>query len=321
MKKHVRGTTSMTRVHELPPVEADARIFVTVAEAGSFTAAASLHAMTPSAVSKAITRLEKTIGARLISRTTRALHLTEEGMGFHARCARAFGMLAEAVEEASNGAHALVGTIRLGLPPLFGTFVVPDIVASFLAQNPRLRVELVSTMRPSDLVDRGLDAVIVVGALEDSSFAVQPLGRGQFVTVASPAYLAKAGTPRELEELESHACITYTRPDGRAAPWTFRERELAVEGLVQSDEMHHLAAMAVSGLGVTHLPLFVVARDLAEKRLARLLREHEAEPKPASLVYLAGREMPRRVRALIDHVLHHSAEIAGVSPAKKARRT
>lgn len=112
MKKQVGGTRPMNRTHELPISEADARVFVTVADAGSFTAAAALHAMTPLAVSKAIGRLESDLGVRLPVRTTRALHLTEEGAAFHERCARAFEMLAEAAEEAGAGTHAVAGTVR-----------------------------------------------------------------------------------------------------------------------------------------------------------------------------------------------------------------
>lgn len=136
MKKPVGGTRPMNRTHELPISEADARVFVTVADAGSFTAAAALHAMTPLAVSKAIGRLESDLGVRLPVRTTRALHLTEEGAAFHERCAR--------VRDAGRGrgrsgrGHACGG--RHGAPSLLGTYLLAPRLPALLARHPKLRV-------------------------------------------------------------------------------------------------------------------------------------------------------------------------------------
>ncbi|MFH0133453.1 LysR family transcriptional regulator [Variovorax sp. VaC1] len=321
MKKQVEGTRLLSRTHELPISEADARVFVTVADAGSFTAAAALHAMTPSAVSKAIGRLEADLGVRLLVRTTRALHLTEEGMAFHERCARAFSLLAEAAEEAGAGTRAVAGTVRIGAPSLFGTFLIAPLLPALLARHPKLRVEIVSTTRLSDVFDLGLDLAIAVGALPDSSLVAKPLGQGQFVTVAAPGYLKAAGTtprrPLRPEDLLAHRCIAYTRPDGREEPWNFQlpegPRQLDVRADVRSDDMHHLTAMAVAGLGVAHLPLFVVAEHLAGGRLERLLHACEPAPKLASLVYPAGRSMPRRVRVFIDFLLSQEQALAGVT--------
>jgi len=316
MKKRVEGTRLMSRTHELPIAEADARVFVTVADAGSFTAAAVLHSMTPSAVSKAIGRLEADLGVQLLARTTRALHLTEEGTAFHERCARAFDLLAEAAEEASAGTLAVAGTVRVGLPPLFGTFVVAPLLPALLAQHPKLRIEIVSTMRLSDIFDLGLDVAIAVGALPDSSLVARPLGYGQFVTVAAPACFREAPRPSRPEELLAHRRLAYTRPDGREEPWSFKtpEGQLQIEtrAEVRSDDMHHLAAMTVAGLGIAHLPMFVVSKQIANGRLERLLQEFEHTPKPASLVYPASRAMPRRVRVFIDFLLSGKHQLAGV---------
>lgn len=323
MKKRPVGKRLMPGVHELPFAEADARAFVTVARAGSFTSAASLLAMTPSAVSKSISRLELALGVRLIARTTRSLHLTEEGMAFRERCERAFDLLNEAAEDASAGTRAISGTVRLGLPPLFGTFFLPHVLPALLAEHPRLRVEIVSTMRLADLQDRRLDVAIAVGALPDSSFTARPLGYGQFVTCAAPRYLERAGVPQSPDELAHHRLLTWLRPDGREAPWIFcadaqdgeaHEEALVVEGHVRSDDMHHLGAMACAGLGLANLPLFVVAHELEAGRLRRVLREHEPAPKLASLVYPAGRATPRRVRVLIESLLAQPAAMPGVSP-------
>lgn len=311
----------MPRVHGSRFSDADARLFVAVAETGSFAAAAAALRLTPSAVSKGVSRLEGSLGVKLISRTTRALHVTEEGTAFLERCRRAFDLLAEAAEEASSGTRAMRGTIRVGVPPLFGTYFLPRVLPAFLEAHPELRIDLVSTMRLSDVIEKRLDLAIAVGELPDSSLIARPLGYGELVIVASPRYLDAAGVPHAPEDLARHRCLVYTRPDGRDAEWLLRGtgvgRPLPVIGRARSDDMHHLAAMAAAGLGVAQLPLFAVAAELEGGALRRVMRDHEPAPKLASLVFPAGRAQPRRVRALVDAMSTEPPGMAGVSSSRK----
>jgi DNA-binding transcriptional LysR family regulator len=298
--------------------EADARLFVSVADTGSFTAAAALHDLSPSALSKAVSRLEAALGVRLLTRTTRSLHLTEEGRAFHNRCAQAFRLLAEAAEEVAAGAGEVAGTVRLGLPSLFGTHLVAPRLPVLLARHPKLRVEMVTTMRLSDVVDRGLDLAIVVGPLPDSNLAARPLGYGQFVTVAAPALLG-AGAPDGPGDLDRFPLLGWLRPDGRTEAWRFRQanKETLREPrpVVASDDMHHLAALAEAGLGVAHLPMFAVAAGLHAGLLVRLLEGHDPAPKLASFVYPEARTMPRRVRVLMEHLVRGEAALPGTRRA------
>jgi DNA-binding transcriptional LysR family regulator len=129
------------------PCQGDARLFISVADTGSFTGAPALYDITPSAVSKAVSRLESALGVRLMNPTTRALHLTEESAAFHARCARACQLLAQVGEEAVAGAGEVSGNVKIGVPTLFGTYLVGPRLPSLLGRHPRLRVEVVSTPR------------------------------------------------------------------------------------------------------------------------------------------------------------------------------
>lgn len=303
----------MTRVHELPFAAADARVFVSVAEAGSFAAAAMLHAMSPSAVSKTIRRLEDALGTQLLQRTTRSLHLTDEGRRFHELTARAFGLLAEAVAETDASARAIKGLVRLGMPPLFGTHLMPSVFAALRARHPDLELEIVSTMRLADLVDRGLDLVITVGDVPDSSFLTRPLGRGQFVVVAAPAYLKAHSPPRTPRDLAKHTCLGYVAPDQRLTPFFFSTGPVTVDAPIRSDEMHHLAAFAEAGLGIAQLPLFVVNDALAAGRLVRLLENARPPAKLASIVHPAARALPRRVRVVLDELAQAAAPLPGTS--------
>lgn len=317
MSKVGAGTGLLNRVHELPIAEADVRLFISVADHGSFTAAAALHDITPSAASKAVTRLEAALGVRLLVRTTRSLHLTEQGAAFHGRCVRAYELLAQAAEEATSGAGELSGTVRIGLPPLFGTYFVAARLGPFLESHPRLKIELFTTMRSADVVERGLDFMIAVGTLADSSLVARPLGYGQYVTIASPAYLASRGRPASPEDLAQHRCLAWTRPDQREEPWHFlREGAPAPfqpAGSVKSDDMHHLAALAKAGAGIAHLPLFVVADALESQALQPLLGAYAPAPKLASFLYPDGRAMPRRVRAVIEYLLQPEHLLPGTA--------
>lgn len=304
------------RSDRVPFADADARIFVSVARAGSFARAAALARMTPSAVSKAVARLEAALGVKLVVRTTRSLHLSEEGAAFRDRCERAFALLSEALEEASSSARSVSGTVRIGVPPIFGTYYLPPILHRVLAEHPGLHVDVVSTMRAADIVDRRLDLAIMVGALPDSSFVARPLGYGQFVTIASPEYLARRGTPKRTEDVEVHACLAYAQPDGRDAPFRFGSVvpvEIRPDAAARSDDFHHLAAMATAGVGIAQLPLFMVARELDAGTLVRVLDRHDPEPKLASLVFPGGRALARRVRVLVEHLVSPSSEMPGAS--------
>lgn len=294
--------------------DADARIFVAVARAGSFAAAAAQARVTPSAVSKAIARLEAALGVRLLVRTTRSLHLSAEGITFRDRCEQAFALLSEALDEVSTAATAVTGTVRIGAPPVFGTYLLPPVIARVRAAHPRLCLELVSTMRPADLVDRRLDFLIVVGPLPDSSFVARPLGYGQFVTVAAPSTRA----PKRLADLVNHPWLVYTRPDGRDAPFVFDSGPVEPgEVAARSDDMHHLAALAIAGAGIAQLPLFTVARELEAGTLIRLLAAHEPEPKLASLVFPSGKSISRRARIVIDELVRPESELPGTSARRR----
>ena len=136
-------------------------------------------------------------------------------------------------------------------------------------------------------------------------------------------YLARRGTPKSPADLVTHACLAYTRPDGRDAPFLFGAEEplelVRVAGPIRSDDMHHLAAMAVAGIGVAQLPHFAVARELETKTLIRILERHEPEPKLASLVFPAGRIIPRRVRVLADRLVSPSSELPGTTAKRAAK--
>lgn len=304
------GTAAAARIQEWAIAGADARLFVSVGELGSLPAAAARHGMTPSAIGKAVARLEAALGVHLLERAPPAAQLTDEGGAFHARCARAFGLLDEAAAEpAASGGH-VTGSVRLGLPSLFGSLLVAPRLPALLRQHPGLRVELVNTMRLADLAERSLDLMIAVGPLTDSALVARPVGYGRFVTVAAPAYLRDAPAPKTPDALGDHRCLAFSGVDGRQPPWRFMidgaPWTVAVSAVARSDDMHHLAAMACAGVGIAQLPLFAVADAIDDGRLVPLLAPYEPAPRLASFVY-PSTTLPRRVRVLVEHLLAGTA--------------
>ena len=171
-------------------------VFVRVAQEGSFSAAARSLGLTPSAVSKQISRLEDRLGARLIARTTRQLALTEEGRAFQERAERILADVTEAEQAVSQMQGAVRGTLRVNLPVAFGRLHVAPLIADFLAEHPALRMEIIHNDRYVDLIEEGVDLAVRIGELRDSTLIARRLAPNRRVICASPAYLEREGRPR-----------------------------------------------------------------------------------------------------------------------------
>ena len=196
--------------------------FVAVLEAGSLAAAARRLRRSPPAVTRTLAALEERLGARLVERTTRRLAPTEAGRLLAERARALLAQYDEVVQAAAGARDALRGTLRVTAPVVFGRLHVTPMVAGFLAAYPGLRVELLLADRNLDLLEEELDAAIRIGPLDDSGLVVRRVGQVTRQVVASPAYLARHGTPADPAELAAHELI---QTSGRAAPpeWRFRQ--------------------------------------------------------------------------------------------------
>ncbi len=279
-------------------------VFVRAVELGGFTAAAMACRMTPSAVSKLITRLERRLGARLINRSTRRLQLTPEGCAFFERSVAILADIAEAERHASAGEQA-AGHIRINTSGSFGNHVLAPLVPAFMALHPNISLEIFHTDRIVDLMEERADVAIRAGPLKSSSLTARKLGAARKVIVASPAYLQRHGTPRSLRELEKHCRIgfAYSRAiegwpllvDGEIATVP-PPRSLQVS---DGEAMRHLA---LSGAGLARLTAFTVGSDIAAGRLLPVLEElNPGDVEEFHAVYIGqGGPLPARVRALLE---------------------
>ena len=279
-------------------------VFVRAAEDGSFSAAARNLAITPSAVSKLIGRLEERVGALLFRRAHRNIVMTPEGEVFYQAALAAI----EAVEAADATLFSgMLGreTLRIRSMPIFGQTVLAEKLPDFCRAHPELQVELQLRIDPGPLLDEGTDVTIHVGHLSDSSLVATRFTSTRWIICASPHYLAQHGAPSHPNELAQHACLNF-HSSIAASTWTVRGDEgqsvpLAVKSRIRSNQASVLIQFARAGLGIVRLIETQIADDLAQGRLIELFPEHQCpDEHPIYAVYQSRRLLSNRVRVVLD---------------------
>lgn len=280
-------------------------MFMAVAEVGSFSAAARRLGVTPSAVSKGIARLEGGLGVRLLARSTRHVNLTVEGTSFRDRCRPILSDLAEARDEILMAGAAPAGRLRVSLPTSMSQLKIIPALPRFFALYPAIQIDINVTDRPVDLIGEGIDVAIRVGEMSDSRLIARKLWQPAYVTCASPAYLARRGTPKTIEDLVDHQCLgRFVDHMGRMRNWVFRREGALTEweprGQVKIDQVEGLATAAVAGLGIIHMNHYIVEEDLNAGRLVQVLADYASPGPPIQAVMVPGRQNVPRVRAFVD---------------------
>lgn len=254
------------------------RVFAAVATLRSFSAAARQLGRSPQAITRAVASLEARLGERLLHRTTRSVSLTPAGEQLLERSRRALAEL-----DALEAPNAEVrGTLTVTAPVLFGQLHVLPIVTAFLAQHPDVQVKLSLLDRVVSLAEEGVDLAIRIGELPDSTLVARHIGDVRSVVVASPAYLARAGTPR-VDTLAKHACIAFS-----GVGWTFGKRKVAMTPRLVVNTAQAAIDAALAGLGITRVLSYQVAKVVEAGKLRVLLASHESDVLPVQLVRLPG---------------------------------
>ena len=281
--------------------------FVRVVEAKGFSAAAPALGLTPSAVSKLITRLEARLGVRLLQRTTRALSLTVEGEAFYAAARRIVGEIAALEAEMSDQRGTPHGLLRVTTSLAFSTHFLAPVVGNFLERYPAIQLELMPTDRVLDMVEEGVDVAIRIGRLGDSSFMARKIGDDVRLVCAAPSYLAAHPAPRRPEDLARLKCIV-SRDRAYLNRWHFRVdgevREIEVGGRLAVSEGEAQMRLALQGLGIVRLTRLTVAGAIKRGELVALLQEYSAEePVPIHAVYPHRKHLASKVTAFVDFIL------------------
>ena len=299
-------------------------LFCLAAEAGSFTATANAAGVTPAAVSRSISRLEKRLGVRLFVRSTRSVRLSEGGREYFEQCRMALNQLAEAERRVMGQQGQPGGTIRISAPTTYGHHRLLPMLPAFCERYPLISVDANISNRNIDMYEENFDVAIRFRAQPDSGMVARHLEDADLLVVASPIYLKRAGRPQTLADLEQHECIQFALPSsGRQIPWLFREdgqdKEVLQSGhYCCSDDVLAGVTLARAGAGLFQTYRFVAERDLAEGLLVEVLQPFAGRSRPVSLIYPHGRMLPSRVRAFVDFVVERSNQLR--APAAGAKR-
>jgi len=281
------------------------RLFVRVARSGSFSAAARELDLSQPSVSRIIAALEEDVGAALVTRTTRAVTLTDIGNDYLARVEAILSSLEEA-DHVARGSRELRGSLRVAMPASFGVREIVPLMPEFLAQHPSLNVSLLMSDQRQDTIKEGADVALRLGDLADSSATARLIGRTRRLIAASPSYLKAMGTPEAPSDLAAHAAIV--GPAGtNAGTWSFRKdgQSEAVRINCRLTVSYNEAAVAaaVAGIGIVTTSLWGCRAELASGSLVQLLPNWKMGEVEVHGMFTAGRLPKPSARALVEYLI------------------
>ncbi|MBT2300010.1 LysR family transcriptional regulator [Variovorax paradoxus] len=294
------------------------RLFIRVAETGNFSKVARSTGVTQPTVSKVVAGLEAKLGAQLLRRTSRGLTLTDAGQRFYESAIDIVERVDELESGVGTGDASPSGIVKIAISPAFGRMEIVPHLGAFFERYPEVRLDFNVSQRYVNLVEEGLDLAIRVGPLTDSAMMARRIGSMDYLTVATPGYLARAGTPTRVEELAQHRCIAFMARDA-PRPWEFRDAgepvKFSPQGAVSSNDAEYVRAAVLAGLGIGHNAGWLYVRDVAAGRLVPLLAEYAPEPFPIHAVWPGSRRLAGKTRAVVDYL----AELFAANPVLKVR--
>ncbi len=287
------------------------QVFARVVQQGSLSSAARQLDSSPASVSRQISALEATLGARLLNRTSRKLTLTEAGEAYYHHVEKILHHMDEAQQSVSQLQATPRGTLRVHSRILVGQVHVVEAVADFLLRYPELTVDLMLSNQAVDLVEQNIDVDVRIGKLSDSALIARPLAVSERLVCAAPAYLARHPAPRRPEDLVQHNCLTYRLHTGGSVTWRFadakgRTQDVQVAGSFRTDHSPSLRRMALAGVGLVLMPEWSVREDLASGALVQLFADQHASftefDSGIFAVYQRSRFMSAKVRLFVEHL-------------------
>ena len=266
-------------------------VFVRVVREGSFSAAARELSFSPSAISKRIARLEEGLGVSLLSRTTRKVALTEAGQAFFETCSRGLSAIEEAEETVSRFGREPHGLLRVKVPQAFGRLRIAPSIPDFIARYPRVQVDLLFGPLPGPFMDERIDVLVASAPPPNVNLSVKTLTPLERVTCAAPSYIARHGMPRELTDLARHNCLIFTASDSIENEWVLHDehgvRHVKVAGNFRTNDAEAIYSAARAGVGVAHMPRFIVDPALASRELVSIFSDRGGGSGAAMRVYYA----------------------------------
>lgn len=305
--------------------------FVRAAEARNFTVAARQLGISPSGVSKAISRLEAQYRVRLLHRTSRSVTMTPEGQAFLERCRQIVAELEDAEQFLSRSQAVPRGRLRLTMPLSVGRAHLARLLPEFQKACPEIEIEAIATDRMVDLVEEGVDVAVRLGTPPDSRLVARQLTTGRLMTFAAPAYLRRHGTPRTPEALVDHNCARFVVPSsGLPRDWVFRRGAdtftVSVTGNLTVDHAECLVEVAKAGTAVIQIGTYAIGDAVASGALEPVLEAFAVDSPAMWVMYPQNRYLTPRVRAFVDFLVEAAAQgrLSGSgtdAPTRPARRS
>ena len=287
--------------------------FVRIVEKGSLTAAATVLDTSLPSVVRTLAALERELGVRLLNRTTRRIHLTDEGAQYLERCRTILSAVQESEAAFTAAGAEPHGRLAVTASVLFGRRYVAPIVSGFLRRYPKVTAELLFADRLVNLVEEGIDVAVRIGHLRDSLLVAIPVGRVRRVVCASPEYLRRCGTPRTPQDVREHACVRHTGLAPRS-DWSFKSgrKTLSVplNVVISSNDIDSSLDACLAGHGLGVFLSYQTAPYRNEKRLRYVLEDFEPEPLPVQVVYPHARLVTGKVRAFVDQCVATLRQVA-----------
>jgi len=279
--------------------------FASVAEHGSFAAAAVQLQVSAVMVGKYIQQLEAHLGTVLLQRNTRHQRLTEAGAAYLAGCRQVLEQVQQAEADVAGLQRQPQGLLRISAPTTWGSCVLAPLLSGLLRAQPLLNIELDLSNRRVDLIEDGFDAAIRVGPLPSEELVARPLPPYAMSLCASPAYLRRRGTPRTPADLAGHDCLSHLAWRGGHGWQLANGEQVDWDARLTSNDGYALREAAVAGAGLILQPTALLAADIAAGRLKPLLRGYVPEPRPMHLIYLPDRRPRPRLECFVEYVLQH----------------
>lgn len=277
-------------------------VFVQVADSGSYVAAGKVLGQSASAVGKSIVRLEKQFGVRLFHRNTRSISLTAEGARFLERCRGIMKQIADAENDLALSREAPRGKLKVSLPMVSELWHRP--LLDFMTRFPDVELDLSFTNRNVDLIEEGFDVVLRIGALQDSRLKARRIASFRLALVASPQYLAKAGVPKSIADLDEHDCLrTRSASTCKLLPWPlgpdFIQRSERLRNRMAVDYNAMLISAALAGEGIACVPEFWAREHMIAGRLRTVLEADTINHRDIFAVWPSG-GYPRKLKVFVD---------------------
>lgn len=281
--------------------------FTRVVELESFTKAALSLNLPKTTVSAQVLALEKRLRVKLLHRTTRRISVTTDGAAYYERAIRLLNELEETEASLTQSTASAKGRLRVDVPTPIGRLVIIPALADFFKRYPEIQLDIGCDDRPIDLLEEGVDCVIRVGNLQDSSLVARRVGTMQFLLVASPQYLNTHGRPQHPEDLQHHQGVHFfSSKTGKIRNFILQhegaEQEIPAIRKLAINNGDAIVAAALAGLGICQLPSFMVQGYLTDGKLEKVLGDYGAGSLPIHALYPQNRHLSSKVRAFIEWV-------------------